>query len=175
VKLQELMQAYRDGDSVAFTEFYARVAPRIRAYLRSLIRDSTTADDLLQQTFAKLHAARHGYVQGADPVPWLYAIARRACIDELRRRRRAHVRLGRPGEVLPDVEAGLSGTAVGAEENEAFGAEDRERVLEASLTRRSRGRLPKARAALMEANRKAMAGLTDAEQGLLRQLLNRFT
>jgi RNA polymerase sigma-70 factor (ECF subfamily) len=29
------------------------------------------------------------------------------------------------------VEAGLSGTAVGAEENEAFGAEDRERVLAA--------------------------------------------
>jgi MarR family transcriptional regulator, transcriptional regulator for hemolysin len=42
-----------------------------------------------------------------------------------------------------------------------------------SLTRRSRGRLPKARAALMEANREAMAGLTDAEQSLLRQLLER--
>ena len=42
-----------------------------------------------------------------------------------------------------------------------------------SLTRRSRARLPKARAALMEANREAMAGLTDAEQALLRQLLER--
>jgi RNA polymerase sigma-70 factor, ECF subfamily len=82
VNLQDLMQAYRDGDPVALTELYARVAPRIRAYLCSLIRDSTTADDLLQQTFAKLHAARHGYVQGADAVPWLYTIARRACIDD---------------------------------------------------------------------------------------------
>jgi DNA-binding MarR family transcriptional regulator len=42
-----------------------------------------------------------------------------------------------------------------------------------SLTRRSRARLPKARAALMEANREAMAGLTSAEQALLRQLLER--
>jgi RNA polymerase sigma factor (sigma-70 family) len=49
----------------------------------------------------------------------------------LRRRRRARVRLGRPGEVLQDVEASLSGTAVGAQENEAFGPEDRERVLAA--------------------------------------------
>jgi len=42
-----------------------------------------------------------------------------------------------------------------------------------SLTRRSRARLPRARAALMEANGEAMAGLTDAEQALLRQLLGR--
>ncbi|MDP9150074.1 MAG: MarR family transcriptional regulator [Myxococcota bacterium] len=42
-----------------------------------------------------------------------------------------------------------------------------------SLTRRSRARMPKARAALMEANREAMAGLTEAEQALLRQLLER--
>lgn len=43
-----------------------------------------------------------------------------------------------------------------------------------SLTRRSRARLPKARSALLEANREAMAGLTDAEQALLRQLLERM-
>ncbi len=42
-----------------------------------------------------------------------------------------------------------------------------------SLTRRSRARMPKARAALMKANCEAMAGLTDAEQALLRQLLER--
>jgi DNA-binding MarR family transcriptional regulator len=42
-----------------------------------------------------------------------------------------------------------------------------------SLTRRSRARLPKARDALVEANAEAMAGLTDAEQALLRQLLER--
>jgi MarR family transcriptional regulator, transcriptional regulator for hemolysin len=42
-----------------------------------------------------------------------------------------------------------------------------------SLTRRSRARLPKAREALLQANREAMAGLTDAEQALLRQLLER--
>jgi MarR family transcriptional regulator for hemolysin len=42
-----------------------------------------------------------------------------------------------------------------------------------SLTRRSRARMPRARAALMEANREAMAGLTEAEQALLRRLLER--
>jgi MarR family transcriptional regulator for hemolysin len=42
-----------------------------------------------------------------------------------------------------------------------------------SLTRRSRARMPRAREALMEANREAMAGLTEAEQAVLRQLLER--
>jgi len=42
-----------------------------------------------------------------------------------------------------------------------------------SLTRRSRARLSKARAALVQADREAMAGLTDAEKALLRQLLER--
>jgi len=42
-----------------------------------------------------------------------------------------------------------------------------------SVTRRSRARFPKARAALVEGEREAMAGLTDAEQVLLRELLQR--
>ena len=42
-----------------------------------------------------------------------------------------------------------------------------------SITRRSRSRLPKARAALVEADREAMAGLSDAERALLRDLLQR--
>jgi hypothetical protein len=42
-----------------------------------------------------------------------------------------------------------------------------------SLTRRSRARLSKARAALVQADRETMAGLTDTEQALLRQLLQR--
>jgi DNA-binding MarR family transcriptional regulator len=42
-----------------------------------------------------------------------------------------------------------------------------------SLTRRSRARLSKARDALVEADREAMAGLTDPERALLRQLLER--
>jgi MarR family transcriptional regulator for hemolysin len=42
-----------------------------------------------------------------------------------------------------------------------------------SLTRRSRARLSKAKAALVEANREAMVGLSEEEEVLLRQLLER--
>jgi MarR family transcriptional regulator, transcriptional regulator for hemolysin len=43
-----------------------------------------------------------------------------------------------------------------------------------SMTRRSRARLSKAKEALMEANREAMAGLSDEEMVLLRQLMERL-
>jgi DNA-binding MarR family transcriptional regulator len=42
-----------------------------------------------------------------------------------------------------------------------------------SLTRRSRARLSKARVALVQADREAMVGLTDAEKAVLRELLER--
>jgi DNA-binding MarR family transcriptional regulator len=42
-----------------------------------------------------------------------------------------------------------------------------------SLTRRSRARFPKAKAALVEGDREATAGLSDEEQALLRHLLQR--
>jgi MarR family transcriptional regulator for hemolysin len=42
-----------------------------------------------------------------------------------------------------------------------------------SLTRLSRGRFPKARAVLIESEREAMAGLSDDEKALLRDLLTR--
>jgi RNA polymerase sigma-70 factor (ECF subfamily) len=67
------------------------------------------ADDLLQQTFLKVHRARSTYVSGAAPLPWLYAIAHRTFLDEARRRRRAKVQLHATGEPVVDVAVGLTG------------------------------------------------------------------
>src|SRR5436853_440264 len=94
VDVRELMQQYCDGDALAFRSLYAQVAPPLHAYLVRLGRDHALADDVLQQTFLKLHRARHAYIRGADPIPWLYAIAHRTFLDEVRRLRR-----GRPPDV----------------------------------------------------------------------------
>jgi RNA polymerase sigma-70 factor (ECF subfamily) len=127
----ELMRDYCNGRAGAFECLYKQVAPRLRSYLRGLVRDASAADDLLQQTFLKVHSARATYIAGADPVPWIWSIARRSCIDEMRRRRGAHVRLEQAAEGLPELQAGLSGTALGAESEEPYSASDRQRVLEA--------------------------------------------
>lgn len=101
------MAQYQDGDASAFRELYALVAPRLLGYLTKMTRDKALADDLLQQTFLKVHRARGAYVRGADPVPWIYSIAHRTFIDEARKVKRAVVRVA--DEDVPEVSAGLDG------------------------------------------------------------------
>lgn len=79
------MKRYCEGDASAFRVLYAIAAPRLLTFVHYLVRDHALAEELLQQTFLKLHQARASYVAGADPLPWLYAIARRTCLDALRR------------------------------------------------------------------------------------------
>src|ERR1700754_1599236 len=105
---KDLMQRSCDGDAGAFRELYALVAPRLLGYLLKMTRERALADDLLQQTFLKVHRARGAYVRGADPLPWIYSIAHRTFIDETRKSKRAVVRVGGEDE-LPEVAAVLTG------------------------------------------------------------------
>jgi len=105
---KDLMQRYCDGDAGAFRELYALVAPRLLGYLLKMTRERALAEDLLQQTFLKVHRARQAYVRGADPLPWIYSIAHRTFIDAARKHKRAVVRVGEVEE-LPEVPAGLTG------------------------------------------------------------------
>jgi RNA polymerase sigma-70 factor (ECF subfamily) len=110
-----LMERYCDGDTSAFRALYAVAAPRLLGYLTCLTRDRSLAEELLQQTFIKLHQARVSYLRGADPIPWLYTIAHRTCLDELRRAKRSRVKLSREGGPLPEASATLRGGAEGTE------------------------------------------------------------
>ncbi len=113
-----LMLRYCDGDPGAFRELYALLAPRLLGYLAHMARDRAVAEDLLQHTFLKVHRARAAYVRGADPVPWIYAIAHRTFLDEARRSQRAIARVDREGEV-PEVAATLTGQERAAAEDAA--------------------------------------------------------
>src|SRR5688572_19049127 len=105
------MGRYCDGEIAAFQSLYALVAPRILAYLVSLIGDRALAEDLLQQTFLKVHQSRGSYVRDANPVPWIYTIAHRTCLDELRKRKRAPVKLTGDGELPREPRAAITGHA----------------------------------------------------------------
>jgi RNA polymerase sigma-70 factor (ECF subfamily) len=98
------------------------LAPRILAYLWGLIGEKPTAEDLLQQTFLKVHEARASYVPGANPIPWIYTIAHRTCLDELRKRKRAPVKLTSDGELPGELRAGLHGQAEEIEARDEEGA-----------------------------------------------------
>lgn len=103
----ELMTRYCDGDAEAFRALYREVAPRLLGYLTAMAKSRAIAEDVLQATFLKVHRARAAYVRGADPVPWIYAIAHRTFLDEVRRKKRAAAPTDDGN--LPEAEAALTG------------------------------------------------------------------
>jgi RNA polymerase sigma factor (sigma-70 family) len=124
----ELMARYCDGDAGAFRELHARVAPRIVAYLARMCRDRATADDLAQLTFLKVHRSRAAYVRDADPVPWMFAIAHRTFLDEMRRRQRSRVQVAQGDRGVPEQAAAIDGAPV-----EAASAGPDPEILQAAL------------------------------------------
>ncbi|CAN5778135.1 sigma-70 family RNA polymerase sigma factor [soil metagenome] len=114
-ELTDLMGRYVDGDAAAFRELYAAASPRLYGYLVKMSRNRALADDLLQQTFLKVHRARGAYVRGADPLPWMYAIAHRTFLDAIRKTKRAIVHVASDDE-LPEMRAGVTGAAEGTVE-----------------------------------------------------------
>ena len=106
-----MMRYCVDGDAGAFRTLYAIAAPRLFGYVRFLVRDRALAEELLQQTFLKLHQSRGAYVLGADPIPWLHIIAQRTCLDELRRGRRTRSTLSHHPRAVEEAPATLDGAA----------------------------------------------------------------
>lgn len=113
----DVMARYCRGETAAFHRLYALLAPRILAYLNGLLGDKAAAEDTLQVTFLKVHEARSTYVLGANPIPWMYTIAHRTCLDELRRRKRSRVRLTQDGTMPTEPAAHITGVSADAHQD----------------------------------------------------------
>ena len=107
----EAMARYCDGEAAAFHRLYAMLAPRVLGYLAGLLGERAAAEDVLQLAFIKIHDARGSYVRGANPIPWIYTIAHRTCLDEMRRRKRSRLRLTKDGELRAGAAAHITGVA----------------------------------------------------------------
>jgi RNA polymerase sigma-70 factor (ECF subfamily) len=81
------MDRYATGDDAAFGIVYDSLAPRLRAMLRRKGCDAAQVEDLIQQTFLRIHLARAHYQRGQQVVPWAFAIARHLLIDAWRHSR----------------------------------------------------------------------------------------
>ena len=73
----------------SFEDLYRRTFPRVYAYVASLLRDRSAAEEVTAQAFERAYRRRSSYRPGRGPVEaWLFGIARNAALDELRRQRR---------------------------------------------------------------------------------------
>jgi RNA polymerase sigma-70 factor (ECF subfamily) len=82
--------AERSADRAFIEELFARHHGEIYAYLIRMMRDSDLAADLAQDTFIRAYRAIESLEDRAKARAWLYQIAHRIALDEIRHRRIVH-------------------------------------------------------------------------------------
>ena len=83
-----------------FEALYQRVFPRVYAYVASLLRDRSAAEEVTAQVFERAYRKRSTYRPGGGSADaWLFGIARNAALDELRRLKRRATLESEPADV----------------------------------------------------------------------------
>jgi len=72
-----------------FEALYERTFPKVYAYVASLLRDRSAAEDVTAQAFERAYRKRRSYRPARGTAEgWIFGIARNAALDELRHRKR---------------------------------------------------------------------------------------
>ena len=79
------MRAFREGDATAFDALFQRWSGRLLRYLERMVREPAVAEELVQETFLRVHRAREKWEPSARFSTWLYTIATNVALNELRR------------------------------------------------------------------------------------------
>ena len=101
-----LVAAVRRGDDRAFELLYERYHRRIHAYVMGMVKDHGRAEDITQEVFVSALRRMRETERPIAFKPWIYEIAKNACIDQFRRSRRAQ-------EVSLQADEGLNASDYG--------------------------------------------------------------
>jgi RNA polymerase sigma-70 factor (ECF subfamily) len=134
--LDEAMDRYASGDDGAFELVHAGLRTRLRAFLVRLCGSPVLADDLLQETFLRIHRGRGSFAPGAAALPWAYAVARNVWLEQLRSDK-AHTDLRGPSLDTPGQADDLP-TGPEADSEEALMAKETAVGIERALASLSR-------------------------------------
>jgi RNA polymerase sigma-70 factor (ECF subfamily) len=83
--LEMLMVRYQQGDFSAATSLIGRISPQLHRFFLAQSESRADADDLLQETWLRIHKVRHTYRPSEPALPWFYAIARHVRVDHYRK------------------------------------------------------------------------------------------
>jgi len=85
----ELVAAVRRGEDSAFEALFVRYRTQIWSYVSGILRDGDRAEDVTQEVFISVLRRLRDTERPIAFKPWIYQVAKNACIDELRRAHRA--------------------------------------------------------------------------------------
>jgi len=94
---QATLDSYAQGSNEALGEIVRAYSGVLRSFIYGIVRNSTDADDVLQETFIQMHISRHTFDPSRPLYPWMMRIAGNKAKDALRKRQK------NPCTVLSDV------------------------------------------------------------------------
>jgi RNA polymerase sigma-70 factor (ECF subfamily) len=79
------MLRVREGDEAAFRELFERHAAPLVGFVDRFFYNRAVSEEVVQEVFIKVYRARKKYQPRSKFTTWLYTIATRASLNELRR------------------------------------------------------------------------------------------
>lgn len=113
------MARYQEGDFAAATALIDCLSPQLHRFFVAQFASRRDADDLLQETWLRIHKVRHTYRPGEPVLPWFYAIARHVRVDHYRKAMRTAAHEERL-EAMSEVEAAIPGQSDRTDDLEAL-------------------------------------------------------
>ena len=98
--IELLMARYQQGDFEAATALVELVSPLLYRFFAMRAASRAEAEDLLQETWLRVHKVRHTYRPAEPLLPWFYAIARHIRVDHYRKT----LRVSRSEQDLDSIE-----------------------------------------------------------------------
>lgn len=84
----ELVERLQHGEEPAFDELMGRYKRPVVNFCYRLLNDAGDADDVAQEVFVRVYQRIGSYRPRGKFTTWLFALARNACVDRLRYRKR---------------------------------------------------------------------------------------
>lgn len=85
---EDLVQAYRNGDSSAFDVLFERHRSRVFHFVLRMIGNRAEAEEVFQDVFLRIHRKLDRYKSLGRFSTWMFAVANRICLDALRKKKR---------------------------------------------------------------------------------------
>ena len=131
---EDLVEDILDGDRGAFSVLLERYHDDVLRFVRRMVGDDASADDVFQDTFVQVHESLHTIDVTRRFRPWLFTVAANKARDALRKRvRRREYSLDAP--VTTDEGSGFVDLLGGESLDVAHGLEtgERRRVVDRAL------------------------------------------
>ena len=83
--LEELLELYKQSNPEAFKLFFDRTSKLVFNFLCQRMSDRGEAEDVLQETYFRIHKYVGSYATGRNAITWVFSVAKNVMFDHLRR------------------------------------------------------------------------------------------